>query len=351
METKREWSVLCVDDVVIDLRYIVASLQDTYRVLVATNGRDALETVQNGSVDIILLDANMPDMDGYEVCRRLKEDPLTFGIPVLFLTSRHEAADEARGLALGAVDYIRKPPNPQLLLARIRNQLELKRHRDNLETMVQERTHDLEHAQLLLASANQAIAREIHDEFGCNLAAIRIALSLLERQQTTVDARQRCQEIVALVNHTQHMVQRIVMSLPPTTLDYRGLFAALEWLTGQIARHSGLKVHLIKKATFVLSDAQSMSLFRIAQEAITNVLRHAQASTIDVILGLDGDWVVLRVIDDGRGYQGVSSGPVASFGIAGMEERARVLGGQVSIVAGAGGQGTEVMARVPLNEV
>ncbi|MBF0435934.1 MAG: response regulator [Magnetococcales bacterium] len=348
MESQRQWCVLCVDDVIIDLRYLVTVLQGTYRVLVATNGTEALETAHNEAVDIILLDANLPVMDGYEICRRLKGDPVTAAIPILFLTARHEDADEARGLASGAVDYIRKPINSQLLLARIHNQLELIRHRNHLETMVQERTNELEHARLLLTSANQTIAREIHDEFGCNLAAIRIALSLLERQQSTGDARQRCQEIIALVNHTQHMVQRIVMSLPPTALDYRGLFAALEWLTGQIARHSGLKVQLINKATFVLNDAQSMALFRIAQEAITNILRHAQASSIDVILGLEGDWVVLRVCDDGRGYQRLPSDPGTSFGIAGMEERARVVGGRVTIATGTGGRGTEVMARVPL---
>jgi two-component system cell cycle sensor histidine kinase/response regulator CckA len=110
-------------------------------------GEDALEvaTGQNPP-DLILLDIMMPGMDGYEVCQRLKSDPSTFNIPVIFISARSEHDDEARGLGLGAVDYIKKPFCPSIVKARVRTHLELKKYRNRLEELVKERTAELEAA-------------------------------------------------------------------------------------------------------------------------------------------------------------------------------------------------------------
>ncbi|MEO5350903.1 MAG: ATP-binding protein [Magnetococcus sp. YQC-3] len=157
MTTSRA-TILLVDDQPELLTATVPILRQQYQVKVATNGELALRIATLGEVDLILLDVMMPDMDGYEVCRRLKNNPDTKDIPVIFLTGQQELDDEAEGFALGAVDYIRKPPHPHLLRARVNSQLELKRHRNHLETLVQERTHALEETKRQLESANQAKA-------------------------------------------------------------------------------------------------------------------------------------------------------------------------------------------------
>jgi len=120
-------TILVVDDTPDNLSLMSGLLKDEYKVKVAPGGERALAIAQSGAPpDLILLDIMMPEMDGYEVCRRLKSDPATRSIPVIFLTGRAEAEDEARGLELGAVDYITKPINPPVLMARVKAQLSLK---------------------------------------------------------------------------------------------------------------------------------------------------------------------------------------------------------------------------------
>ena len=137
-------SVLLVDDTESDIDILVNALEPEYEVSVTLDGSSALEYVAEHLPDLILLDIMMPDLDGYEVCIRLKQDPKTRHIPILFLTAKIEEEDEARGLELGAVDYITKPFNAMLVKARVRNHLLLKRHQDHLEEMVRERTGELQ---------------------------------------------------------------------------------------------------------------------------------------------------------------------------------------------------------------
>ena len=120
-------SILIVDDVPENITILGETLGDDYDVRFATNGDEALAQIGTGDpVDLVLLDIMMPGIDGYEVCRRLKANPATQEIPVIFLTSREEEESEARGLELGAVDYIKKPFNPSIVKARIKGILRLK---------------------------------------------------------------------------------------------------------------------------------------------------------------------------------------------------------------------------------
>lgn len=138
-----DFNVLVVDDTETNIDILVETLGDTYDVSVAMDGESALEDVAERQPDLILLDIMMPGMDGYEVCEKLKKDESTKNIPIIFLTAMTEQQDEAKGLALGAVDYVTKPFSPEIVKSRVHNQLELKRHRDNLEVLVQERTVEL----------------------------------------------------------------------------------------------------------------------------------------------------------------------------------------------------------------
>ena len=148
-ETKQTPVILVVDDTPGNIDVLSNILKEDYRIKAALNGEKALKIASaEPRPDMILLDVMMPDMDGYEVCRRLKANPLTAGIPVIFITAMNTDEDEARGLQLGAVDYITKPINPAITQARIRTHLALHDQNRELEQKVRERTAELEKTRL-----------------------------------------------------------------------------------------------------------------------------------------------------------------------------------------------------------
>ncbi len=125
-EESARQSILIVDDQPANIKVLNEILKREYDLFVALNGQDALAVSRNSAPDLILLDIMMPDMDGYEVCERLKADELTRDIPVVFVTAMDQEEDETRGLELGAVDYLTKPICPAIVKARVRNHLKLK---------------------------------------------------------------------------------------------------------------------------------------------------------------------------------------------------------------------------------
>lgn len=116
-------TILIVDDTPDNLTLLSSLLKDKYNTKVATNGATALQIVASAKVDLILLDIMMPEMDGIETCRRLKDDPASAGIPVVFLTARSQEEDESLGRSVGAAEFLRKPVNPDLLFSRVAEQL------------------------------------------------------------------------------------------------------------------------------------------------------------------------------------------------------------------------------------
>jgi putative two-component system response regulator len=137
-------TVLLVDDDPTNLKLLYETLQgERVKLVVARDGAAALKLARKARPSLVLLDVMMPEMDGYEVCRRMKADEATARIPVIFITALADDEDEAKGLRLGAVDYVTKPINPDLVRARVRIHLELERHRNHLEDLVAERTRRL----------------------------------------------------------------------------------------------------------------------------------------------------------------------------------------------------------------
>lgn len=127
LNTDEKGTILIVDDDPMNINVLSEILEDKHEILFATNGRDALKIADDENPDLIILDILMPEMDGYEVCRRLKENPDVSGIPVIFVTGLSNVADETKGLKAGAVDYITKPLSPPIVNMRVSNHMKLTR--------------------------------------------------------------------------------------------------------------------------------------------------------------------------------------------------------------------------------
>ncbi|MBF0102558.1 MAG: two-component system response regulator [Desulfobacterales bacterium] len=171
--------VMVVDDVGANIDVLLEALSDDYKVSVAMDGETALEDIVENMPDIILLDVMMPDIDGYEVCKRLKEDPQTRNIPVIFLTALSDEQNEAKGLSLGAVDYITKPFNPELVRSRVKNHLKLKLYQDHLEKLVDERTNELQLTQEVVIQSMGTLAEYRDSETGGHIKRTQSYIKLL----------------------------------------------------------------------------------------------------------------------------------------------------------------------------
>ena len=134
IESEARSRILIVDDEPVNLEVLAAVLEDQADIHFATSGQMAIDMLLKIEVDLILLDVLMPDMDGYEVCKTLKNDPQTANIPVIFVTGKTNQIDEAAGLKCGAIDYVTKPVNPLIVKVRVQNHLDLKKYRDKLES-------------------------------------------------------------------------------------------------------------------------------------------------------------------------------------------------------------------------
>lgn len=182
--------VLVVDDTPLNLSSISGLLKDHYRVKIANNGERGLKIASSDTPpDLILLDVIMPDMDGFEVCRRLKANPQTAGIPVVFLTGKTAVVDEEQGLQVGAVDYIAKPVSPPILMARVRTHLALKASADFLinqnqflEREVAKRTHEVLAIQDVTIMALASLAETRDNDTGNHLRRTQHYLKTLAEQ-------------------------------------------------------------------------------------------------------------------------------------------------------------------------
>ncbi len=138
-------TILIVDDEPTNIKALAAVLGKNFRILVATNGHEAMDLIfaNHLELDLILLDILMPGVSGYDVCARIRSYPETSKIPIIFITAKTTADEEAQGLDMGAVDYIGKPFHPSIVRARVRTQIDLKKHKDHLDDLVASRTMDL----------------------------------------------------------------------------------------------------------------------------------------------------------------------------------------------------------------
>ncbi|MBT3204143.1 MAG: PAS domain S-box protein [Gammaproteobacteria bacterium] len=196
-----------------------------------------------------------------------------------------------------------------------------------------------------------SIARAIHDEMAQSLTAQKIDMvrlkSMLPRDVPLLE--ELSEEVLQSINQTISSVQRILTELRPALLDDLGLVAAIEWQVIEFQRRTGIQYHLVLPDDELdLTLDQRTALFRIMQESLSNVLRHSNADTVWVELIVDGHWLLMSIIDNGKGISDLEVLGSRSFGLMGMHERAYILGGNVNI-HGKEGKGTNVSTRIPIN--
>ncbi|HSE33484.1 MAG TPA: PAS domain S-box protein [Pyrinomonadaceae bacterium] len=196
------------------------------------------------------------------------------------------------------------------------------------------------------------IAREIHDELGGTLTGLKWDLERLEKllanPKDASVALEKIPPIISVVDSTIDTVRRISSELRPGVLDDLGLVPAIEWQTQQFEQRTGIHCSCsVKPCRIDLGEAQATAIFRVFQEVLTNVLRHAEATSIDVNAFEEGKCFVLEVKDNGRGITGPEKTNIRSLGLLGMQERIQLIGGSVQI-DGVPGEGTRVKVCVPI---
>lgn len=205
------------------------------------------------------------------------------------------------------------------------------------------------HVETLKESERTRIAREIHDDVGGNLTAIKMALSMLARRLPANDSglAEKAAYVDDLIDRTFDAVHRIAGDLRPSILDC-GIVEALEWQAKEFEKLSGLPCSfLCTHSEIDLDSQQATAVYRIAQEALSNVSKHAAASQVTLELKRFPDSLRLRVLDDGRGITRADRSKPQSFGLRGMRERAQALGGDLSVLPAAE-VGTELRFTLPL---
>ncbi|MBW2557900.1 MAG: PAS domain S-box protein [Deltaproteobacteria bacterium] len=198
------------------------------------------------------------------------------------------------------------------------------------------------------------IAREIHDELGGALTGLKIDFSLLKKDALKIENETvraslfaDIDPMIKFTDATIYTVRRIAMELRPGVLDDLGLVAALEWLLGDFQKRTGIRCEWISSVEYIELDADlSTALFRIVQEALTNVARHSGATEVRVRLHADADSSTLEVEDNGRGMEKEKAMSSKSLGLLGMRERALIFGGRI-LVTGAPRTGTTVTVEIP----
>jgi len=195
------------------------------------------------------------------------------------------------------------------------------------------------------------MAREIHDELGGTLTGLKMDLAQLRRAAGTLDARalEKLDAFAQAIDQSVETVRRIASELRPAILDDFGLLAAMEWHLGEFERRSGLKCTWSCSIDDLQLPAEAaIAVYRVFQESLTNVARHAAARQVAVSVNASDGRLVLQVTDDGRGISREEVLGTKSLGLTGMRERIGLLGGKLDI-EGAPGQGTTVLVELPLN--
>jgi PAS domain S-box-containing protein len=260
-----------------------------------------------------------------------------------------ESLDKTTGRWINSAMYPvpGQPPGRRIFFHMVTDITDRKESEERLKASRQELRDLSRHLETVREEERSSIAREIHDELGQTLVTLKIYISWLLKQTGKVGEDQT-KPIYALVDSAINTVMRLSTELRPAVLDDLGLVAAVEWQINEFKKWTALEYHFISRpARIILDKESSTALFRIAHEAITNIIRHAGATRVDILLQKKRGSVELTISDNGRGIADAEIHAKRSFGLIGMVERAHLIGGEVHI-EGKPGSGTVVKVILPI---
>lgn len=337
--------------------------------------KKALQSLQTDIPALMLLDVQDIKPTAYDIFQHLKTLPIIADVPVIFISAAHDTQSIKHAFELGVVDYIVKPYKTSELLSRIKMHLNLRKLqlRHAVDGVAQAQLLQMEVAQRryaeaeLLASRQQLlqltghlqsvreeerarIAREIHDELGQSLTAASLGLFKLQNHFNTqsATAEQQIFNIIKVLEHAANTARAISENLRPGMLDVLGLGPAIEHHVNNFSAITGIccKLSLANDGNLIVPEPISIAVFRIIQEALTNVARHAHAHCVTIQLADLGQELMLVMQDDGRGMP-LEQGQHRNFGLLGMRERVALLGGEIAI-GSKKGNGTRIEVCIPL---
>ena len=346
----RPSTILIVEDEAIVARDIDLQVRNMGYQVVGTSalGEEAIGLAGQLRPDLVLMDIQLAgEIDGICAAQAIRQQ---FGIPVVFLTAY--AADDVleRAKLTEPFGYILKPFSERELST----VLSMALYKHQVEAKLLTTTRQLQALSRRVLEAQEQerrrVALELHDELGQSLTAIKINLQLGERFKELAPG-DLYQENIRIVEAALQQVRTLATALRPSMLDDLGLAPALIWMAEQSASRSGFEVQFHHERTLErLAPEIETACFRIVQEALTNISRHAHASKVRIDLCRQADEMVLTVADNGQGFdvaamhERAASG--ASLGVLGMQERATLLGGRLDIQSQPG-QGSVVELRCP----
>jgi two-component system, sensor histidine kinase and response regulator len=340
--------ILIVDDTPDNLHLLSTMLEQRgYEVRSVTNGSTALMGIQAQPPDLILLDINMPGMNGYEVCQRLKANPHTHEIPAIFISALNEVFDKVKAFTVGGVDYITKPFQVEEVLARIENQLTVRRLQAQLrEALEQERSLNQRIEEMAVLEERNRIARDIHDSLGHALVALNIQIetALTLWQDAPDRAYTFLVEAKQLGSEALTSVRQSVSDIRSDPLQGRLLEGAIATLIQEFHHTTGILPECHIDLSQPLSNQVNTVVYRIVQEGLTNIYKHANAKTVQLQIQTTADSLLLVLQDNGNGFQVDQNR--TGFGLQGMRERTDALGAQLEITS-APRDGCRIIARFP----
>ena len=372
--TRRPVRVLHLEDSEPDHALALAHLQRAGLPVQATRieSRSEFETALAQPWDVVLSDYHLPGFTGVDALQMLRARSTgdgTVDLPPFILVSGQIGEDTAvEAMRNGASDYLLKnnlarlAPAMEHAMAAAESQRarraadrELQASRARLSALAQ-------HLQTSVEAERHAISREIHDDVGGSLTALKFELDWIRRNTAAavaggglpVELPARLHSALELVTHAIEASQRIMQNLRPAILE-QGLVAALQWMCSAFEKRTGIDCELRVAATMqpapdgtrrALPPGVALVAYRTAQEALTNVSKHAQASQVVVDVSASAGVLSLEISDNGRGLSPGALAKAQSFGIRGLHERASTVGGWVDL--GSGPAGTTLILSVPL---
>jgi signal transduction histidine kinase len=354
MTKRRRLRVLHIEDSELDHELAMAHLRrgglevQTLRVDSEADFRNALAD----DWDLVLSDYNLPGFSGLTALEVLKRSGKI--LPFILLSGEIGEDVAVEAMRNGASDYLLKN-NLARLVPAMEHAIEANETRlskvqaDRALAASRQRLSELaQHLQVNIELERAAIAREIHDDVGGSLTALKFDLAWIARHAVDRGLVERAQQGLETVTHAIEASQRIMHNLRPAILE-QGLVAALQWMTSRFEKRTGVAcVFRTSHETMpALPTGVPLVAYRAAQEALTNISKHARATRVTIDLSLVRDVLSLEVCDNGRGLSQQDLAKAKSFGIRGLHERAGTVGGWVDLSSGP--TGTTLILSIPLH--